>query len=184
MSPIDCFEERHFKNNSWRNEYTQQKYAKMIASREEALTQAQAQAQVHEIADPMDPALSAEFVVGPISIDEYAIMTQSLGTRSRWQKGIGSLSRLKSVGGPRATSISNVAAVQHKHTETITSLKQQLAEKDAEHQCKLEEHQAETQRHLNDQQQLLQSLIAQLGNNGLNIQLSLPTQRPPPLPSQ
>ncbi|PON62517.1 hypothetical protein PanWU01x14_138380 [Parasponia andersonii] len=82
MSPIDSFEERHFKNNSWRNEYTKKKHAEMVASREEALTQAQAQAQ--EIADPVDPALSAESVVGPTTIDEYAIMTQSLGTCSWW----------------------------------------------------------------------------------------------------
>ncbi|PON44409.1 hypothetical protein PanWU01x14_267170 [Parasponia andersonii] len=122
MSQLDCFEERHFKNNSWRSEYTQQKHAEMIASREEALTQAQAQA--HEITDPVDPALSAKSVMGPISIDEYAIMTQSLGTRSRWQKRVGSLPRLKSVGGPRATSISNDTAVQCEHAETIASLKQ------------------------------------------------------------
>ncbi|PON48931.1 hypothetical protein PanWU01x14_233320 [Parasponia andersonii] len=134
MSLIDCFEERHFKNNSWRNEYNQQKQAEMIASRDEALTQAQAQAQAHEIANLVDPTLSAESIVGPISIDEYAIMTQSLGTRSRWQKGVGSFPRLKNVGGPRATSKSNVATVQCEHAETITSLKQQLAEKDAEYQ--------------------------------------------------
>ncbi|PON79180.1 hypothetical protein PanWU01x14_012960 [Parasponia andersonii] len=122
----------------------------MIASREEALTQAQAQS--HKIADLVDPALSTESVVGPISIDEYVTMTQSLGTRSRWQKEVGSLPQLKSVRGLRATSISNVTAVQHEHAETIASLKQQLAEKDAEHQRKLEEHQVETQRRFNDQQ--------------------------------
>ncbi|PON66056.1 hypothetical protein PanWU01x14_112830 [Parasponia andersonii] len=155
MSPIDCFEEKHFKNNSWRNENTQQKHAKMVASREEALTQAQAQA--HKIADPVDLALSAESIVG-------------------------SLPRLKSVGVLRAASISNVAAVQREHAETITSMKQQLAEKDAEYQHKLEEHQAKTQRRLDDQQWLLQSLIAQLDNNGLNIQL-LPLTQPPPPPS-
>ncbi|PON60655.1 hypothetical protein PanWU01x14_150730 [Parasponia andersonii] len=120
MSPIDYFEERHFKNNSWRNEYTQQKH--MVAWREEALTQAQAQA--HEIADLVDPTLSVESVVGPVAIDEYAIMTQSLGTRSRWQKEVSSLPRLKNVGGPKAASISNVAAVQCEHAETITNLKQ------------------------------------------------------------
>ncbi|PON56055.1 hypothetical protein PanWU01x14_184140 [Parasponia andersonii] len=85
----------------------------MVASREEALTQAQAQA--HEIVDPVDPALSAESVVSPIAIDEYAIITQPLGTRSRWQKGVGSLPQLKSVGGPKATSIINVAVVQCDH---------------------------------------------------------------------
>ncbi|PON55203.1 hypothetical protein TorRG33x02_300260 [Trema orientale] len=86
-----------------------------------------------------------------------------------------SLPRLKSVGGPKAAITSNVATVQHEHTETIASLRQQFAEKDAGHQRKLEEHQAETQRRLDEQQWLLQSLIALLGNNGLNIQLSPPT---------
>ncbi|PON31643.1 hypothetical protein PanWU01x14_368310 [Parasponia andersonii] len=121
----------------------------MVASRKEALTQAQAKA--HEITDPVDLVLSAESIVGPIEIGEYAIMTQSLGTYLRWQKGVGSLPRLKSVGGPRATSISNIATMQRKHTETIASLKQQLAKKDVEHQCKLKEHQAETQRRLDDE---------------------------------
>ncbi|PON76866.1 hypothetical protein PanWU01x14_031860 [Parasponia andersonii] len=67
-------------------------------------------------------------------------MTQSLGTHLRWQKGVASLPRLKSVGGPRATSISNVAAIQREHAETIASMKQQLAEKYTEHQCNLKEH--------------------------------------------
>ncbi|PON44700.1 Metallo-dependent phosphatase-like [Parasponia andersonii] len=61
------------------------KEAEMVASREKALTLAQAQA--HETIDPTDLAnlsSSAEFVVGPPPIDEYAIMTQSLGTHSRW----------------------------------------------------------------------------------------------------
>ncbi|PON47382.1 hypothetical protein PanWU01x14_244660 [Parasponia andersonii] len=110
-------------------------------------------------------------------------MTQSLGTRSRWQKGLGSLPQLKIVGGPRVAGTSSVAAMQREHTETIASLKQQLTEKDAEHQRKLEEHQAETQRRLNEQQWLLQALIAQLGNSGLHIQLSPTSQLPPPLPS-
>ncbi|PON63670.1 hypothetical protein PanWU01x14_130020, partial [Parasponia andersonii] len=43
-----------------------------------------------------------------------------------------------------------------------------------EHQGKLKEHQAEAQHHLDEQQRLLQVLIAQLGNNGLHIKLSPP----------
>ncbi|PON36979.1 hypothetical protein TorRG33x02_348290 [Trema orientale] len=93
----------------------------MIASRKETLTQAQAQA--HETMDQVDPASSAESVMGPSPIDEYAIMTQSLGTRSRWQKGLGSLPRLKSVGGPRAASTSHVVVMQREQAETIANLK-------------------------------------------------------------
>ncbi|PON48680.1 hypothetical protein PanWU01x14_235570 [Parasponia andersonii] len=98
--------------------------AEMVASREEALPQPQAKAhETTDLADLANPSLSAESIVGPPPIDEYAIMTQSLGTRSRWQKGLGSLHRLKTVGGSRAAGTSSVAAMQREHAKMIASLK-------------------------------------------------------------
>ncbi|PON85534.1 hypothetical protein TorRG33x02_186830, partial [Trema orientale] len=143
----------------------------MIASKEEALTQGQAQA--HETTNQADPTSSAESVMGPPPIDEDTIMTQSLGTHSRWQKGLDSLPWLKSIEGLRAASTSH-------QVETIANLKQQFAEKDAEHQRKLVVHQAETQRRLDEQQRMLQLHIAQLGNNSLNIQLPPSSNSSPP----
>ncbi|PON99127.1 hypothetical protein TorRG33x02_049870 [Trema orientale] len=138
----------------------------MVTSRAEVLTQTQSHAQ----SELGDGASSAESVVGPEQVDEFQIMSKALGTRSRWQKGLGALPRLKSVGGPRAASTGHVA-------ETIATLKQQLAEKDAEHARRIDETQRqmaekevenqrrleETQRQLNEQNRMLQTLIAKLG---------------------
>ncbi|PON53986.1 hypothetical protein PanWU01x14_198640 [Parasponia andersonii] len=107
-----------------------------------------------------DGALSAEFVVGPKQVDEFQIVSKALGTRSRWQKGLGALSQLK-----------------RQVTETITTLKQQLAEKDAEHARRIDEAQRqkaekeaenqcwleETQQQLNEQNWMFQTLITKLG---------------------
>ncbi|PON43016.1 hypothetical protein PanWU01x14_277880 [Parasponia andersonii] len=100
----------------------QEKHAEMVMSRAEAFTQTQSRAQ----SELRDGASSAESVVGPEQVDEFQIMSKTLGTRSRWQKGLGALPQLKSIGGQRVASTGQVA-------KTITTLKQQLAEKDAEH---------------------------------------------------
>ena len=84
----------------------------MVTSRAEALAQTQACTQ----SELGDAASSAESVVRPKQVDEFQIMSRALGTRSRWQKGLGALPRLKSVGGPRAASTGQVA-------ETIAILK-------------------------------------------------------------
>ncbi|PON63245.1 hypothetical protein PanWU01x14_133390 [Parasponia andersonii] len=97
MSLIDYFESRHLKSIGWRNEYTQEKHA---------CTQS----------DLGDDASFAESVVGLEQVDEFQIMSQALGTRSRWQKGVGALPQLKSAGGLRAASTRQVA-------ETIATLK-------------------------------------------------------------
>ncbi|PON78389.1 hypothetical protein PanWU01x14_020270 [Parasponia andersonii] len=91
MSPIDYFESRHLKSSGWRNEYTQEKHVEMVTSRAEALTQTQS--------EHGDSASSTESVVGPEQVDEFQIMSKALGTRSKWQKGLGALPRLKSIGG-------------------------------------------------------------------------------------
>ncbi|PON82258.1 hypothetical protein TorRG33x02_219600 [Trema orientale] len=154
--------------------------AEMAEARTEALTQAQLCAQSDPL--PGDAAESAESVVGLEPIDKFQIMNQAPGARSRWQKGLGPLPQLKSVGGKRVSSIGHVA-------DTIATLKQQLAEKDlenqrryketqrqlaqkdVEHQCRLDE----TQRQLNEQQRTIQILISQL-----RIQMPPPPPLPPP----
>ncbi|PON53637.1 hypothetical protein PanWU01x14_200750 [Parasponia andersonii] len=97
------------------------------------------------------------------------------------QKGLGALPRLKSIGGQRAASTGQV-------TETIATLKQQLAEKDVEHARQIDETQRqmaekesenqcrlkETQRQLNEQNRMLQILIVKVG-----IEIPLPS--PPEL---
>ncbi|PON61828.1 hypothetical protein PanWU01x14_142460 [Parasponia andersonii] len=118
----------HLMPSGWRNEYTQEKNAEMVTSRVEALTQTQSRAQ----SELGDGASSAESVVGPEQVDEFQIMSKALGTRSRWQKGLGAFPRLKIIGGQRAASMGQV-------TETIATLKQQLAEKDAEHARRIDE---------------------------------------------
>ncbi|PON71548.1 hypothetical protein PanWU01x14_073450 [Parasponia andersonii] len=98
---------------------------------------------------------------GVSGLDEFQIMSKALVTRSRWQKGLRELPRLKSIGGQRAASMGQVA-------ETITTLKQQLAEKDAKHARSIDETQRqmaekeaenrqleETQRQLNEQNRIL-----------------------------
>ncbi|PON72011.1 hypothetical protein PanWU01x14_068530 [Parasponia andersonii] len=102
--------------------------AEMVTSRAEALTQTQSCAQ----SELGDGASSAEFVVGPEQVDEFQIVSKALGTRSRWQKGLEALPRLKSIKGQRAASTRQVA-------ETIAILKQQLAEKDTEHARRIDE---------------------------------------------
>ncbi|PON50701.1 hypothetical protein PanWU01x14_222340 [Parasponia andersonii] len=172
MSPIDYFESRHLKPSSWRNEYTQEKHAEMVTYKVEALTQTQSRAQ----SELGNGASSAEFVVGPEQVDEFQIVSKALGTRSRWQKRLGALPQLKSIIGQRIASTRQVA-------ETIATLKQQLAEKDAEHARRIDETQRqiaekeaenqrrleETQRQLNEQNRMFQTLIAKVG-----IEIPLP----------
>ncbi|PON38900.1 hypothetical protein PanWU01x14_309260 [Parasponia andersonii] len=100
----------------------------MVTYRAEALTQTQSRTQ----SELGDGASSVKFVVGPEQVDEFQIVSKALGTRSRWQKGLGALPGLKSIGGQRAVSTGQVA-------ETIATLKQQLAEKDAEHAQRIDE---------------------------------------------
>ncbi|PON37032.1 hypothetical protein PanWU01x14_323700 [Parasponia andersonii] len=115
----------YLKPSGWRNEYTQEKYAEMVMSRVEALTQTQSRAQF----ELRNGASSAESVVGPEQVNEFQIMSKALGTRSRWQKGLGALPQLK------------------KHALQIDETEQQMAEKEAENQRRLEE----TQQQLNEQ---------------------------------
>ncbi|PON37617.1 hypothetical protein PanWU01x14_318980 [Parasponia andersonii] len=128
--------------------------AEMVTSRVEALTQTQSRAQ----SELGDGASFAEPV-----------------------KGLGALPRLKSIGERRAASTGQVA-------ENIATLKQQLAEKNAEHARRIDETQRrmakkeaenqhrleETQRQLNEQNRMLQTLIAKLG-------IEMPPPPPPEL---
>ncbi|PON78382.1 hypothetical protein PanWU01x14_020200, partial [Parasponia andersonii] len=100
----------------------------MVMSRAETLTQTQSRAQ----SELGDSASSTKSMVGPEQVDEFQIMSKTLGTRAKWQKGLGALLRLKSIGGQRAACTGQVA-------KTIATLKQQLAEKDAEHAQRIDE---------------------------------------------
>ncbi|PON80693.1 hypothetical protein PanWU01x14_002490 [Parasponia andersonii] len=137
MSPIDYFESYHHKPSGWRNKYIQEKHSKL-----------------------RDGVSSVESVVGPEQVDEFQIMSKALGTRSRWQKGLGALPRLKSIGGQRATSMGQqLAEKDAEHARRIDETQQQRAKKEAENQCRLKE----TQQQLNEQNWILQTLIAKLG---------------------
>ncbi|PON39618.1 hypothetical protein PanWU01x14_303560 [Parasponia andersonii] len=57
MSPIDYFKSRHLKPSGWRNEYTEEKYAEMVTSRVEVLTQTHSRAQ-SELGDGFSSAES------------------------------------------------------------------------------------------------------------------------------
>ncbi|PON68391.1 hypothetical protein PanWU01x14_095430 [Parasponia andersonii] len=94
ISLIDYFKSCHLKPFGWQNEYTQEKYVEMVMSRAEVLTQTQSRAQ----SEFGDSASSTESVVGLEQVEEFQIMSKALGIRSRTQKGLGALSRLKSIG--------------------------------------------------------------------------------------
>ncbi|PON90387.1 hypothetical protein TorRG33x02_138560, partial [Trema orientale] len=82
------------------------------------MTQAQTQSQ----SLLSDQARSSESVVGLQIFDDCVIMTQNLGHCSWWQKGVGSLPRMKVVGGPRVASSSDPSAIHREQAKTIASL--------------------------------------------------------------
>ncbi|PON57917.1 hypothetical protein PanWU01x14_170070 [Parasponia andersonii] len=102
--------------------------AEIVTSRAEALTQTQSRAE----SKLRNGASSTSSMVGLEQVDKFHIVSKDLGTRSRWQKGLGALPQLKSIGGQRAASTRQVA-------KTIATLKQQLAEKDTEHAWRIDE---------------------------------------------
>ena len=101
------------------------------------------------------------------------IMTQVLGSRSRYQKGVGQLPRLSKVGGVRAlSSSSSTSTAVREQAETIATLQQKIEQQNVE----LETLQMERQK----SQHEMKALIHQLSQ-------SIPGfvfQSPPPTPPQ
>lgn len=86
---IDTFEQLFHKGGEWKNDWAAQKYAEMVEVR---LTQVEGEMYVSTVDNVHQPK-------------DVSIMTQVLGSRSRYVKGLGPLPKLSVVGGPRATNI-------------------------------------------------------------------------------
>ncbi|KAG6492807.1 hypothetical protein ZIOFF_047774 [Zingiber officinale] len=90
-SVIDTFEKFFHKGGQWKNDWAAQKHDEMVDLR---LTQSESEeftSTVDNVCQPKD----------------VNIMTQVLGSRSRYVKGLGPLPKLSVVGGSRATNISS-----------------------------------------------------------------------------
>ncbi|PON36707.1 hypothetical protein PanWU01x14_326080 [Parasponia andersonii] len=134
MSPIDYFKNCHLKPFGLRNEYTQEKYARihcveMVTSRTEALTQTQSQ----RVGSTLSAASTGQVA------ETITTLKQQLAEKNT------------------------------EHTRQIDETQRQMTEKKVENQLRLKE----TQRQLNEQNQMLQTLIAKLG-----------IKMPPPLPPE
>ncbi|PON79295.1 hypothetical protein PanWU01x14_014110 [Parasponia andersonii] len=84
----------------------------MVMLRENALTEAQIQTQAQSESPSTDQVRYTEPVVSPATVDECAIIAQALGQCSRWEKGVGSMLRLKAVEGPKAVSSGGPSVIQ------------------------------------------------------------------------
>ncbi|PON37809.1 hypothetical protein PanWU01x14_317250 [Parasponia andersonii] len=137
MSPIDYFESHHLKSTGWRNEYTQEKYAVMVTFRVEVLTQTQARA----LSEFGDAASSVESVVGPEQVAERVESASSAEECKRTED-----CQQRQVAETIATLKQQLAEKDAEHTRWIDETQRQMAEKEAKNQCWLEE----TQRQLNE----------------------------------
>ncbi|KZV31141.1 hypothetical protein F511_11854 [Dorcoceras hygrometricum] len=88
-SVIDTFEQLFHRGGQWKNDWAAQKHAEMIEFRS---TQPESEVSV-SVVDNMHQ---------PKDVD---IMTQVLGSRSRYVKGLGPLPKLSVVGGSKATNL-------------------------------------------------------------------------------
>ncbi|PON58163.1 hypothetical protein TorRG33x02_291890 [Trema orientale] len=80
----------------------------MARFREETETWSQGQSQLAELSSSAKSSLS---VVSPPPVDEYRILSQVLGQRSRWQKCLRSMSRQKVIGGLRVASSNSPSTI-------------------------------------------------------------------------
>ncbi|KAG6519588.1 hypothetical protein ZIOFF_023082 [Zingiber officinale] len=90
LSVIDTFEKFFHKGGQWKNDWAAQKHAEMVDLR---LTQSESEVFTSTVDNVHQPK-------------DVNIMTQVLGSRYRYVKGLGLLLKLSVVGGSRATNIS------------------------------------------------------------------------------
>ncbi|XP_042385812.1 uncharacterized protein LOC121977289 [Zingiber officinale] len=90
-SVVDTFEKFFHKGGQWKNDWAAQKHAEMVDLR---LTQSESEEFTSTVDNVRQPK-------------DVNIMTQVLGSRSRYVKGLGPLPKLSVVGGSRATNISS-----------------------------------------------------------------------------
>ncbi|KAG6527462.1 hypothetical protein ZIOFF_009564 [Zingiber officinale] len=90
-SVVDTFEKFFHKGKQWKNDWAAQKHAEMVDLR---LTQSESEEFTSTVDNVHQPK-------------DVNIMTQVLGLRSRYVKGLGPLPKLSVVGGSRATNISS-----------------------------------------------------------------------------
>ncbi|XP_042423876.1 uncharacterized protein LOC122011555 [Zingiber officinale] len=134
-SMIDTFEQFFHKGGQWKNDWAAQKYAEMVEIRS---TQLESEVSVSTIDNVRHPK-------------DADIMTQVLGSRSRYIKGLGPLPKLSIAGGPRAT---NISSKYNDDGEKITAM-QQMIDEQKQTIC-------EQQKTIGEQQKRFDALLQQL----------------------
>ncbi|XP_073053779.1 uncharacterized protein [Primulina eburnea] len=134
-SVIDTFEQLFHKEGKWKNDWATQKYDEMVEVRS---TQQEDEVSVSTIDNVHKPK-------------DVNIMTQVLGSRSRYVKGLGPLPKLSIVGGPRAT---NISSKHNDDGEKIMALQQMI---DAQNETI-----GEQQQTISEQQQKFDALLQHL----------------------
>ncbi|XP_075482370.1 uncharacterized protein LOC142522719 [Primulina tabacum] len=160
-SVIDTFEQLFHKGGKWKNDWASQKYAEMVEVRS---TQPEGEVSVSTIDNVNKPK-------------DVNIMTQVLGSRSRYVKGLGPLPKLSIVGGPRAT---NISSKHNDDGEKIMALQQMIDEQ--------KQTIGEQQQTIGEQQQKFDALLQHLQQviPGFSFQppsTGSSTSSPPSLPS-